>query len=330
MSSFKYYLLSAFCLVTASFLCTFDRASAQSEEWPTRTVTIIVPFPAGGSQDVIARMMAQHLEKVLGRPFVIEIRLGAGGNIGTAAAAKAAPDGYTFVLSSSGPLANNRFLYKNLGYDPDRDLTPVILVGQFPMVVISAPNTQITDIKSFIERAGREPSLEIGTPGAGTMGDLTASLLESATKTKVLHVPYAGGAPALNATVGNQTPLATDVVNGAVAGMINAGKVNGVAITSVKRFSGLPNLATATEQGYPQIEAGVHFALVGPAKLPSAIVLKLNSEIDRYIAMPETRAKLESLGAGVIGGKPEAVTTMISDSLKRWQPIVQANGIEPR
>ena len=328
--SFQVSSAGRILLVAASLCGTLDHASAQGEEWPARTVTIIVPFPAGGSQDVIARMMAQHLEKALGRPFVVENRLGAGGNIGTAAAAKAAPDGYTFVLSSSGPLANNRFLYKNLGYDPDRDLAPVSLVGQFPMVIISAPNTQITDIKSYIARAGREPSLEIGTPGAGTMGALTASLLESATKTKVLHVPYAGGAPALNATVGNQIPLATDVVNGAVIGMISSGKVNGVAITSVKRFSGLPNLATAAEQGYPQIEAGVHFALVGPANLPAAIVAKLNGEIDRYIAMPETRAKLESLGAEVIGGKPEAVTAMVSDSLRRWQPIIQANGIEPR
>jgi tripartite-type tricarboxylate transporter receptor subunit TctC len=206
----------------------------------------------------------------------------------------------------------------------------VSLVGQFPMVIIAGTNTQITDIKTFVARAGREPSLEIGTPGAGTMGDLTASMLESATKTKVLHVPYAGGAPALNATLANQIPLATDVVNGTVIGMISSGKVNGVAITSAKRFSGLPNLPTAAEQGYPQIEAGVHFALVGPAKLPAAIITKLNGEIDRYLTTSEARAKLESLGAEVIGGKPEAVTAMMRDSLKRWEPIIKANAIEPR
>ncbi|WP_407792392.1 Bug family tripartite tricarboxylate transporter substrate binding protein [Pigmentiphaga litoralis] len=296
---------------------------AEETNWPTHTVTIIVPFPAGGSQDAIARMMAKHLEDALGKTFVVLNRAGAAGNIGTRAGVKAKSDGYTFVLSSSGPLANNRFLYDDLGYDPSTDISPVSLVGQFPMLIVSGKHTGVEDLQSYVASANKAPGLDIGTPGPGSMGDLTARLLESTTQTKLLLVPYQGGAPAMNAAIAKEIGLAVDVVNAATVGMIKDGRLNAVAITSRERFPGLPNLKTATEQGYPGLSASVHFALVGPKEVAPAIIVRLNSEINRFLSLPSTIEKFYALGAQPIGGSPQAVTDMISDTIARWKSILQ-------
>lgn len=302
------------------------QASAQ-EPWPSRTVRIVVPFPAGGSQDVIGRLIAQHLQQTLGQPFVIENVPGAGGGIGTDRVAKAAPDGYLLTLSSSGPLANNQLLYKALPYDAAKDFTPIILVGEFPMILITKAS-EATDLKALVERARAQPGkLNVGTPGNGTMGHLTAELFQQSAGIKLQHVPYRGGAPALVGMMAGEVQVVSDVITGTAMGMITSGQATGLAVTSRQRFSGLPNTPTSVELGFKDLEASVAFALVGPAGLPKPIVDKLNAEVNRYINSPEGKAKLTELGAQIVGGAPEAVTQMRETSLKKWKPVVEAAGI---
>jgi tripartite-type tricarboxylate transporter receptor subunit TctC len=313
-------------LVAILAFATFSPATAAN--WPEQVVRIIVPFPPGGANDIIARLLADHFSKTIGGKYVVENATGAGGNLGTDRVAKAAPDGYTLVISSSGPLANNTLLYKNMPYDPQKDLAPIALICDFPMVLASRASLPATNLKEFIALAKSKPgALNVGSPGVGTMGHLTAELFQSKTGTKFQHVPSRGGyAASIAALLAGDLDLMSDVMNGNIASMIKAGKIRGLAVTTRERSVSVPALPTAMEQGVP-ILATTAFALVGPAGMPPKVVETLNAEANRYLKSAEGKEKLIALGAEIAGGPPSAVTEMMKSSIAQWKPVIEAAAI---
>ena len=296
---------------------------APAQDYPTKPVRLIVPFPAGGSSDVVARFIAQGLSEKMGQQFVVENRAGAAGNLGTDAVAKAAPDGYTLGLSTSGPLANNKFLYKAMPYDSEKAFTPVVLVGEIPLVIVVNPAVSAKTLKEFVELARREPGKQsIGHPGNGTIGHLALELFKNTAKIDVLAVPYKG-----------DTPGMTDLIGGAIQGFaapvtafipnIQAGKMRALAVTSRIRVPGLPDIPTAAEQGI-ELDAAVWFGVVGPAGMAKPIVDRLNAEVNRLLASSEGRAQLTRYAALVAGGPPERMGQLMATDAAKWKRVIEA------
>ena len=294
-----------------------------AQDYPTRPVRLIVPFPAGGSSDVVARFIAQGLSEKMGQQFVVENRAGAAGNLGTDAVAKAAPDGYTLGLSTSGPLANNKFLYKAMPYDSEKAFTPVVLVGEIPLVIVVNPAVPAKNLKEFVELARREPGKQsIGHPGNGTIGHLALELFKNTAKIDVLAVPYKGDTPGMSDLVGGAiqgfaAPVAAFVPN------IQAGKMRALAVTSRARVPGLPDVPTAAEQGI-DLDAAVWFGVVGPAGMAKPMVDKLNAEINRLLASVEGRAQLTRYAALVAGGPPERMGQLMASDAAKWKRVIEA------
>ena len=294
-----------------------------AQDYPTRPVRLIVPFPAGGSSDVVARFIAQGLSEKMGQQFVVENRAGAAGNLGTDAVAKAAPDGYTLGLSTSGPLANNKFLYKAMPYDSEKAFTPVVLVGEIPLVIVVNLAVPAKNLKEFVELARREPGKQsIGHPGNGTIGHLALELFKNTAKIDVLAVPYKGDTPGMSDLVGGAiqgfaAPVAAFIPN------IQAGKMRALAVTSRARVPGLPDVPTAAEQGI-DLDAAVWFGVVGPAGMAKPMVDKLNAEINRLLASVEGRAQLTRYAALVAGGPPERMGQLMAADAAKWKRVIEA------
>ena len=312
------------CILTAAALAvTLCAGQALAQDYPTKPVRLIVPFPAGGSSDVVARFIAQGLSEKMGQQFVVENRAGAGGNLGTDAVAKAAPDGYTLGLSTSGPLANNKFLYKTMPYDSEKAFTPVVLVGEIPLVIVVNFGVPAKNLKEFVELARREPGKQsIGHPGNGTIGHLALELFKNTAKIDVLAVPYKG-----------DTPGMTDLIGGAIQGFaapvaafipnIQAGKMRALAVTARSRVPGLAEVPTAAEQGI-ELDAAVWFGVVGPAGMAKPIVDRLNAEINRLLASSEGRAQLTRYAALVVGGPPERMGQLMATDAAKWKRVIEA------
>ena len=291
--------------------------------WPNRPVRMIVPFPAGGSTDIVARAIAQHLGGVFGQQFVVDNRGGAAGNIGTDAIAKAAPDGYTIGLSTSGPLANNKSLYQSMPYDSDKDLAPVALVGEIPLVIAAGPAAKVTNLREFVALArSATPPVTIGHPGNGTIGHLAVEGLKARAGIGAQVVPYKGDTALMTDVMGGQiqalsAPVSTFIAN------IQSGRLTGLAVTSRARFPGLPQVPTALEQGI-DLEATVWFAVVGPAGLPAAIVNRLNQEINKYTSSAEGRARLSQFGLVEVNAPPQTLGALMRSEAAKWKPLVEA------
>ncbi|MBH1963365.1 MAG: tripartite tricarboxylate transporter substrate binding protein [Comamonadaceae bacterium] len=300
-------------------------AFAQSN-WPNKPVRILVPFPAGGSTDLVARYIAQGLSDKLGQQFIVDNRGGAGGNIGTDAVAKAAPDGYTIGLSTSGPLVNNKFLYKSMPFDADKDLAPIALVCEIPLVIASNPKLPAKNLKEFVQLAKAKPQdYSVGQPGNGTIGHLALEQLSMVTGAKLTTVPYRGDVPAMTDLLGNSIQALSAPITALIPNL-SANKLNGLAVTSSARYPGLPNIPTAKEQGIDMV-ATVWFAVVGPAGTPPAIIEKLNAEINAILATAYGKAKLQQYGAVVNTGSPDLLRKMMNEDSKRWQKVISTAGI---
>ena len=294
---------------------------ALAADWPSKPISMVVPFPAGGSADAVARLFAQRLSDKLGQQVIVENRAGAAGNLGTDVVAKAAPDGYTIGLSTSGPLANNKFLYKTMPFDASKDLTPIVAIGEIPMGVAVNPHVKASTLKDFLQEARTRPGkLTIGNPGNGTVGHLTAELIKSRANVHALSVPYRGDSPAVIDAVGGTIDAVVLPVT-AMMPQIQAGKLKGLAVTSRQRFAGLAAVPTALEQGIP-VEATVWFALVGPRGLPAAIVERLNREANAILATPEAAARLAQFGGAPVGGSPGQLVQLMSSDSAKWKTVV--------
>jgi tripartite-type tricarboxylate transporter receptor subunit TctC len=324
----------------AALACGMGTASAQA--WPSRPVTMVVPFTAGTTSDVVGRSVAEHLGAAIGQTVVIENRGGAGGNIGAGLVAKAAPDGYTILLATTGPAATNKLMYANLPFDSQRDLTPVVLLGKSPVIIVARPDAPVKSIKDLVEYGKANPGkLTAGYPGNGTLGHITGELLQVRSGIKIAGAQYRGSAPIMTDLLGGHIDLGMDSMAAYVPN-VKEGRLRALAIAGGKRWSVLPDVPTVAEAGIPGFEASVWYALLVPAGTPDSVwyallvpagtpdnvVRKLNEAANAWLKADATVKMFESLGVEASGGTPEVLRAFIAAEIDKWAPVVQAAGIK--
>jgi len=298
-------------------------APAFAQAWPSRVVTLVVPFPAGGPSDVIARTMANDLTEKLGQQVVVENRAGAAGNVGFAAVAKAAPDGYTLLLGTTS-VVNNRFIYRNLSFDTDRDLAPIVLISKTPVAFAAHSGTGIKSLADLVTRARANPGkLNYGSPGHGTAAHITAELLQSIAGFKITHVPYKGSTPMIADLLGGQIELGADLFPTQIP-QLKANKYTGLAMTSLTRSALLPDLPTVAESGYAGFEASSWNALLAPTGTPAEAVARLNALVNAYLKSDKGRADLARFGMELGGGTPADLKAFMAAEAAKWGPIIKA------
>jgi tripartite-type tricarboxylate transporter receptor subunit TctC len=302
-------------------------ASAFAQQWPARPVTLVVPFPAGASTDVVARLLAEKLRTELGQSFVVENKVGAGGNIAASGVARAAPDGYTLFVTSAGPIATNKLLYRNLAYDPLSDFDPIALIGDVNVAVVVHPSVEAKTLAELIAYGKANPGkLTFGSPGLGLMGHIAGELLQRRAGFQMTHVPYRGSAPLANDLVAGQVNVAVDFLPGYLP-LIQAGRVRALAVTADTRAPQIPDVPTLQEAGLPGVNASSWFAMVGPKGLPAPIVERLARIVSDYVQSPEALARLDPIGVRPIGRGPEAVRAAQAAEIAKWEDVIKAAGI---
>lgn len=312
-------------LLCAAALAAFA-AGAAAQGYPSKPIKLIVPFPAGSTPDIVGRTLGQKLNQAWGQPVVVENKTGAGGNIGTAEAAKAAPDGYTLVIGINGPVAVNKALYKSLPYDPQTDLKPISLLAVGAQMLAVHPSVPAKDLKEFVEYVRKNPGkLSYGSVGAGSGSHLTMELLKSQAGLDIVHVPYRGFPPVVQDLLPG-TIHATFAIIPAVLPNVKAGKLKGLAVTSEKRSPLAPDVPTVAEQGFPRFDATVWIGLLAPAGVPKDVLDKLAGETQRAMADAEVRKRLNSQGFEVVGGTPEHFERFIRSETEKWTGIVKLTG----
>ena len=300
-------------------------AAAWAQPYPSKPVRIVVPYAPGGGVDIIARAIGQELTKRLNQQVVIENRTGAGGNIGSDAVAKAAPDGYTLLMASPANTINSS-LYTRMPYDPSRDLAPVALIATVPTVLLANRSLPVKDIKQLVALARAKPgALTYGSGGSGTTEHLAGEMFKSAAGIDMLHVPYKGGAAVLTDLVGGQ--IALMFVNQVFAlPYVKAGTVRALGVASNERSPALPEVPTFAEAGYPDMRVAVWWGVMGPAGMPKEIVAQLNREIGAALSSPEMKERLQTMSARPIGGTPEQFAAFFADETARWAKVVKSSG----
>lgn len=313
----------------APALATPALARAQGA-WPNRPVRIINPYAPGGTSDLILRPLTERLERAFGRPFIIENRTGAGGSVGTAEGARAAPDGHTLLISNTGPLAVAPSLFASLPYDPQRAFTWISVFGGAPIVCAVKGDSPIADLAAYRAVAARRAEeMSYGSSGVGSVGHLTGVLWGLEAGVQMLHVPFRGAPEAQQAVLGNNTLSLWDT-SGANAGAIRAGTLKALAVSSPARVSALPDVPTLVEAGFPGAVSTNWFVLAGPAGLDPAIAVRLNTAIQEALADPSYRERLESIGVVPIGDlQPAQIGGFVAQEQARWAPVVRAAGLRP-
>src|SRR4051812_9792078 len=298
-----------------------------AQAWPNRPVRLIVPFAAGaGINDIMARLVGQHLGAGLGQPVVIENRAGAGGIAGTEAAAKAVPDGYTFLMTNVS-LVTSAFLYAGLPYDPQKDFVPVTLVATSPLMLVVHPSVAAKSVQELVALAKANPGkLTFGSGGVGSTPHLSVELFKSAAGIDAVHVPYKGGAPALNDLVGGQLSFMIENVPGTMP-FVKAGKLRALAITSAERSPLEPALPTMAESGVPGYEVLGWQGVFAVAGTPPEIVARLQGEVGKVLRLPEVRERLAALGAEPVGSTPAEFGAFVRAENARWGRIIREKGI---
>ena len=297
---------------------------AQSQQYPTKPVRIIAPFAPGGGTDFIARLIAQKLTERLGQQVIVENKPGAGGNLGAEFAVKSAPDGYTLLLVA-GSYTVNPSLYK-LSFDPVNDITPLIQLSQGPFVVAVHPSVPANNLKELIELARRQPDkLSYASAGSGSITHLASELFLDMAKIKIVHIPYKGTGPALNDTIAGSTQLIFGSVSTTLQ-FIKSGRLRGLAVTTPRRISALPDLPTVAEAGVPGYEVVLWHGLVAPKGVPRPIVDRLNREANEVLKAKDMGDLLATDGVAPAGGTPEQFRAVIKADIERWRGVVkQAN-----
>lgn len=310
-------------------LCALAAGVAGAQTYPEKPVRIIVPFPAGGAADIVARQVAQGLTTNLGAQFIVDNRGGAGGTIGTEAAARAAPDGYTLLFASSSVLSINPHLGIKTSYDVLRDFTPIALIGFAPNVLVIHPSVPAKSVKELIAIAKSRPgALNYASNGAGTLSHLTAELFMQRAGIKMVHIPHKGAAPAtIDTMAGNVSVLFAAYPS--VSAQERSGRLRALAVTSAKRVAVAPHLPTVAESALPKFESSQWWGLYGPAALPSAIVTRLNTELNKVLKSTEVIKRLAADGAQPGGGSAQALANYHRADFEKWKKVVKAAGIKP-
>lgn len=304
-------------------------ASAVAQNYPSHAVRMVVAYPAGGSIDTVARLTAQRFAPALGQQFVVENRSGAAGTIGTDNIVRAAPDGYSLLMGSAAAIASAPSMYAKLPYDPVRDLAPIVLVANQPNVLLLHPSVPARNLKEFIALVKANPGkFNYGSSGVGATQHMTAELFAMMTGTKIVHVPYRGGAPAMIDLITGQIDFMFTPAPNSVA-HVKAGKVRGLAVTSLKRSGVLKELPTMDEAGLKSFELLGWIGLLGPAGTPQAVINRLNGEVQKMLA-GDLKAKLFDLGLDTAGGSPEQFGEFIKRDIAKYAKIVKVAKIPPQ
>jgi len=299
-------------------------------DWqPTKPVRIVVPFAPGGQPDIVARALAEPLGRALGQPVIVENRPGAGGNIAAEAVAKSPPDGHTLLMGTNGPLAVSPALYRNLPYDPLRDLAPVTLVGTSSNLIAVHPSLGVSTLAELVAKAKAEPGkLNFSSVGKGSVSQLSMELLNSVAGIRTVHIPYNGGAPAVTALIAGDVQVLS-LNPTALIPQVDAGKVKVIAQTSPRRSPLVASIPTVAESGYPGFEADVWMAVMAPAKTPPDAIRRLNTELVKIIRDPALRESLwNRQWIDPVGSTPDEVTTVIRRESDKWARTVKSAGIE--
>jgi tripartite-type tricarboxylate transporter receptor subunit TctC len=314
-------------LLIGLLLVAFANTSS-AQAWPAKPVRIIAPFAPGGSADTLGRIVAQKLTESLKENFIVENRPGAGGALGSDLVARAAPDGYTLVVSgiASHVLAP---AVQGTPYDPVRDFTHIALFGGPPAVLAVNPGLKVKDLREFVALAKSKPgTLSYGSPGNGTQGQLVAELFKQRAGIDIQHVPYKGASAAVADLIAGHIPAVSTTLTTAAA-QIRAGRAIGLAISAEGRLADFPDVPTFAEMGYRDIVATVWFSLSGPANLPAEIVNRLNQEVNRALELSDVRERLKPEGIVPTPMDPQAFSAFVAAEVKRWTPIVKASGAKP-
>jgi len=297
-----------------------------AEDWaPTKAVRIVVPI-VGGTNDVVARLVAPELQKALGQPVIVENKGGAGGNIGANEVAKSPPDGHTLLVGFNGPIAINQTLFSKLPYDPVKDLAPITLAVTAPQFLVVHPSVPVKNVAEFVARAKASPGkMSYASVSMGSASHLTMEMLKSAAHIDVTHVPYKGSAPAVTDLVGGQVDAAF-FVPGNISQFAQEGKARIIASTGAKRFASTPEIPTMIEQGYPDFIAVSWIGFLAPGGTPRPIIDRYNKEIVRILRLPAVKAQLEKMEFEVVAGTPEQFAGWIGTEIPRWGKVIKATG----
>lgn len=316
------------CLVAgAAVFAALLPAAVLAQGYPAKPVRLIVPFAPGGTTDVLARLVAQELGEGLGQQVLVDNRPGAGGNIGTEAAVRSAPDGYTLVMSFDGTMAINPSTYAKLPFDPQRDLAPVANVAQVPLLFVVHPGVAARTIGEFVKLAKASPGrINYSSAGNGSTGHLTGELFKARAGIEMVHVSYKGGGQAVQDLLGGQIQMLVTALP-TVEGHLKSGKLRALAFTSAQRVPGAPDVPTLAESGFPGFEVMSWYGILAPAGTPQEIVRKLNAEINRILRLPAVRDRMAALGAEPTGGTPEQFAATIKADAARWAKVVAEAGI---
>ena len=302
--------------------------AARAQGWPRRVVRLVVPFPAGGGTDAVARILANRLSALWGQQMVIENKGGAGSNIGAEAVARADPDGYS-VLIGSLPLAVNRFLYSSLNYDSITDFAPVTLICIYPNLMVVPNSSPARTVMEFVAHAKANPGrITFASSGAGTSTHLSGELFKRRTGIEMTHVPYRGVALALNDVI----PGRVDVMFNTMAGVlqqVRTGQLRGLAVTSAKRFPTAMEFPSVAEAGVPGFDVSAWYAFFLPVRTPPEIVRKLNADTVAVLREPAVKHALEQTGVSVVGSTPEELAALLKAETELWGPVIKAAGIKP-
>jgi tripartite-type tricarboxylate transporter receptor subunit TctC len=300
---------------------------AVAQEWPNRPVTMIVPFPAGAAVDTLARAVAHALSEDFGKQFIVDNRAGAGGNLGGTAVAKAAADGHTWLFGTPAPIALNKFMYKGLAYDSERDFTPVVLVAKSPMIITASPGFPAKTLPDLIAYAKQNPGkVNVGHPGNGTLGHITSALIQQFAGVDMTNVPYRGSAPLITDLLSGQIDVAMDFMPTYLP-LIADGRIRALAVTTSQRVSQLPDVPTVQEAGFKRFEATAWYAIVAPTGTPAHIVAKVNHAVNAFLASDRGRTVLEQNSLQGVGGAPEDLKAFIDGERAKWRPVIEAAGI---
>ena len=303
------------------------QSQSASNNYPSKPINMVIPFPPGGPTDVTGRVLAEKLTLALNQSVVVDNRPGASGNIAAQMVARAAPDGYTIFFTTGGTQAINPFLYKNIGYDPIKDFEPVVWVTISPNIIVVNPEFPAKNLQELIDLAKAKPGgYSSAAPGQGSTPHMAGELFKRQAGIDIVHIPYKGSGPALNDVMGGHVQIMFDGIPSSLP-LVKAGKLRALAVTSKQRSSSAPDIPTVAET-IPGFEATGWFALYVPAKTSKEIILKLNQEVNRILEMPEVKKRYADLGADVVGGSPEKLRDQVQREMIKWSELIRTNGIK--
>jgi tripartite-type tricarboxylate transporter receptor subunit TctC len=302
------------------------QGAAFAQTYPSKPVRVIIPYPPGSTPDIVGRTVSTKLQEALGQPFVVENRTGAGGNIGAEAVAKAPADGHTLLIGINGPAAINKFLYKNLSYDSDKDLLPISLLASSPQMLVVTPSVEAANFKAFIEYLRKNPGkLSYGSVGSGSASHLTMELLKNDARVFVVHIPYKGFPPAVTDMLSGNIETMFAIIP-AVLPQVRAGKLKALAVTGLKRSPMAPDVPSVAELGYPQLESLAWIGLLATAGTPAEIVSRLNAEAVKGMRAADTRDLLGKQGFDVVANSPAEFSAWIRSEQAKWSKVIKASG----